>query len=143
LRRENGTWAKGNKEKAELFAGHLENIFTPNTDEGIENEINNEGTGIIPPVTPKEVKRMIRHQISPKRAPGYDLITAQILKKLPRKAIIKITHIIKATFRMRYMPRIWKIAEVLMILKPGKPPNKVDSYRPISLLSIIYSRSYY
>jgi hypothetical protein len=38
---------------------------------------------------------------------------------------------------MRYIPRIWKIAEVLMILKPGKPPNKVDSYRPISLLPIM------
>jgi hypothetical protein len=35
------------------------------------------------------------------------------------------------------IPRIWKIAEVLMILNPGKPPNKVDSYRPISLLPIM------
>jgi hypothetical protein len=31
LRRENGTWAKENKEKAELFTEHLENTFTPNT----------------------------------------------------------------------------------------------------------------
>jgi hypothetical protein len=38
---------------------------------------------------------------------------------------------------MRYIPRIWKIAEVLMILKPGKPPNNVDSYRQISLLPIM------
>jgi hypothetical protein len=46
-------------------------------------------------------------------------------------------NIINATFRMRYIPGIWKIADVLMILKPGKPPNKVDSYRPISLLPIM------
>jgi hypothetical protein len=78
----------------------------------------------------EEVERIIRQQISPKKAPGYDLITGQILKRLPRKAIMKIMHIINATFRMRYIPGIWKIAEVLMILKPGKPPNKVDSYRP-------------
>jgi hypothetical protein len=38
---------------------------------------------------------------------------------------------------MRYIPRISKIAEVLMILKPGKPPNKVDSYRLIPLLPIM------
>jgi hypothetical protein len=57
LRRENGTWAKENKEKAELFTEHLEYTFTPNTGEDIEDEldeINNEETGIIPPVTSKE-----------------------------------------------------------------------------------------
>jgi hypothetical protein len=53
-----------------LFAEHLENTFTPNTGEDIEDEvdeINNEETGIIPPVTPKEVERIIRQQISPKK----------------------------------------------------------------------------
>jgi hypothetical protein len=67
LRRENGTWAKENKEKAEPFAEHLENTFTPNTGEDIEDEldeINNEETGIILPVTPKEVERIIRQQKS-------------------------------------------------------------------------------
>jgi hypothetical protein len=133
LKREDGTWAKGNKEKAELFAEHLENTFTPNTSGDVEDELDE----VIYPISPKEVERTIRQQISPKRAPGYDLITGQILKKLPRKAIIKITHILNATFRMIYIPRISKIAEVLTILKPGKPPNKVDSYRPIALLPIM------
>lgn len=35
------------------------------------------------------------------------------------------------------MPRLWKIAEVIMIQKPGKPPHEVSSYRPISLLPIM------
>jgi hypothetical protein len=54
LKRENGTWAKKNKEKAELFAEHLENTFTPNTSEDVEDELDeviNEETGIIPPVS--------------------------------------------------------------------------------------------
>jgi hypothetical protein len=113
LKRENGTWAKENKEKAELFAEHLENTFTPNTSGDVEDvldEVINEETGIMPPVSPKEVERIIRQQISPKKALGYDLITCQILKRLPRKAIIKIMHIINATFRMIYIyiyiPRI-------------------------------------
>jgi hypothetical protein len=31
----------------------------------------------------------------------------------------------------------WKVAKVVLILKPGKLPNDLTSYRPISLLPII------
>jgi hypothetical protein len=31
----------------------------------------------------------------------------------------------------------WKVAEVIMIPKPGKPPNEKTSHRPISLLPIV------
>lgn len=31
----------------------------------------------------------------------------------------------------------WKVAEVIMILKPSKQPNDKKSYRPISLLPTI------
>jgi hypothetical protein len=51
LKRENGTWAKENKEKAELFAEHT---FTPNTNGEVEDELDeviNEETGIIPRLT--------------------------------------------------------------------------------------------
>lgn len=37
---------------------------------------------------------------------------------------------------MKYVPRQWKVAEVIMIPKPGKLPND-KKYRPISLLPII------
>jgi hypothetical protein len=53
-RRENGTWAKENKQKVELFAEHRENTFTPNTGEDIEDEVINDETGIIPPVSPNK-----------------------------------------------------------------------------------------
>jgi hypothetical protein len=35
-----------------------------------------------------------------------------------------------------YFPAQWKVAEIILILKPGKPPNELISYRPINLLSI-------
>jgi hypothetical protein len=31
----------------------------------------------------------------------------------------------------------WKVAQIIMTLKPGKPADKVSSYRPISLLPIM------
>jgi len=38
---------------------------------------------------------------------------------------------------LKYVPKIWKVAEVIMIPKAGKPSHKVSSYRPISLLPVI------
>ena len=37
-----------------------------------------------------EVKNVIN--INPKKAPGFDLITGEVLQQLPRKAIVKITN---------------------------------------------------
>lgn len=75
--------------------------------------------------------------MSTKKAPGYDLITGQVLKELPDKALIKLLYFINAAFRLRYVPRQWKVAEVILIPKPGKELHDKNSYRPISLLPII------
>jgi hypothetical protein len=36
-----------------------------------------------------------------------------------------------------YFPAQRKVAQMILILKPEKPPNELTSYRPISLLPII------
>jgi hypothetical protein len=86
---------------------------------------------------PKELLNAIRAHINPKKAPGFDLITDVILHQLPKKAIVKLTHLYNATLRLHYVPSYWKAAEVIVIPKPGKPVNEVTSYRPISLLPIL------
>ncbi|VVC38482.1 Reverse transcriptase domain [Cinara cedri] len=50
-------------------------------------------------------------------------------------AIILLTHIYNAIIRTEYVPVQWKKAQVIMLLKPGKPSERVTSYRFISLLS--------
>jgi hypothetical protein len=82
----------------------------------------------------QQVKNEINSNINPKKAPDFDLITREVLQQLPRKAIVKITILINAAFRLKYVPRLWKVVEVIMIPKPGKPPHEAASYRPISLL---------
>ena len=67
-----------------------------------------------------------------KKAPGFDLITEQVLKELTRKALVKLVNLINAAF-----PQLWKVAEVIMISKPGKLPHEVTSYQLISLLPIM------
>lgn len=69
-----------------------------------------------------------------KKCPGYDNITAQILKQLFKKGIMLITAIFNAILRTGRFPAQWKIAQIIMIPKLVKNPTKVTSYRPINLL---------
>lgn len=83
--------------------------------------------------TPTEVKEEV-NKLNTRKAPGYDLISGQILKQLPRKAMTLLTVIFNRMLSLSYFPIIWNYAEVIMIPKPGKPHNEITSYRPISLL---------
>lgn len=71
------------------------------------------------------------------KAPGYDLIDATLLKNLPHKGVIKLVNIFNASLSLEHFPGQWKIAHVVMVPKPGKPPHEATSYRPISLLPVI------
>lgn len=139
IRMPNGSWARDNKQKADLFANYLEEIFSPNeaADDIPLQEIENTENEEIHLVTPKEVANEIKNNLNPKKAPGFDLVTGEILKQLPQKAIVMLTYLINASFRLKHVPRVWKVAEVIMLPKPGKQPNETKSYRPISLLPTI------
>lgn len=76
-------------------------------------------------------------ELKPNKAPGYDLITGKVLKELPQKAIRYITIIYNAILWLSYFPVQWKIAQIILILKPGKEVEEVTSYRPISLLPVL------
>ena len=136
---ESGKWARSNKQKGKRFAEHLEKTFQPNDEQN--DEVNWEEIvqqeEAIKLVTPKEVANEITNNLNSKKSPGFDLITGTILKQFPKKAIMKLTTLINAAFRLKYVPSLWKIAEVIMIPKPGKPPHETTSYRPISILPII------
>jgi hypothetical protein len=87
----------------------------------------------IQPVTPKELKTTIR-LLHTRKGPGMDLITPTMLKGFPHKGILMLTYLFNAILRLHYWPRSLKVAEIILILKPGKDPKDVTSYRPISLL---------
>ena len=46
------------------------------------------------------------HSLKPKKSPGYDLITAKILKELPDKRFYFLTGLLNAVLRLS-----WKVAE--------------------------------
>lgn len=71
-------------------------------------------------------------------APGSDKIPNCVLKQgLEGVAIIRITNLFNACFRLGIFPSPWKHALVTMIPKPEKPPELPNSYRPISLTSCL------
>ena len=145
IRNEDGSWAKSTLEKAAAFSRYFSEVFKPflpdpqADDDDIINYLESPNQMSLPikSFKPSEVTNVIRNEISSKKAPGYDLITGKILKELPRKGILLITFIFNAILRLEYFPLQWKVAQVIVIPKPGKPLNDVSSYRPISLLPVI------
>jgi len=148
IRKTDGKWARNNEQKAQRFAEHQEHIFAEHQEHIFQPHGSQKGKEVITEeivqeneeielVTTTEVKNEIKNNINPKKAPGFDHITGEVLQQLPKKAIVKIINLINAAFRLKYVPRLWKVAEVIMIPKPGKPPHEAASYRPISLLPLM------
>lgn len=103
LEKEHGL--KTANKKRYFFVEHLEQINQPNESD-TENDL--EETSIekkdeIKLVTSKETARKIKSN-NPKNAPGYNLITGGVLKKLLRKAIVKPTNLINTSFILKHVP---------------------------------------
>ncbi|XP_017776379.1 PREDICTED: RNA-directed DNA polymerase from mobile element jockey-like [Nicrophorus vespilloides] len=145
IRKADGSWARSSRERANVFAEHFVNVFQPFPNETIVDESGEIDEFLeapfqmslpIKPVRPFEVMDVIG-DLKPSKAPGYDLITGRVMKELPRKAIVLLTTIFNSLMRTGYFSSHWKIAQLVVIPKTGKDPEKVTSYRPISLLPVM------
>jgi hypothetical protein len=116
-------------------------LFTPH-DNAPDPEIENKLANLNKPqekltaFTLMEIKQVIK-RLHPHKAPGPDNIRAQMIQELPPPGFRVLLYILNATLRLEYWPTTFKLAKVIMVLKPAKPPTDVASYRPISLLPII------
>jgi len=140
IRKLNNEWAHSNKDKANVFATHLADVFRAeqrHIDDDVEDSITASCQMSLPirAFTPAEVKTALT-RLNTRKAPGYDLISGQILKRLPCKTVVLLTVVFNRMLTLSYFPILWKYAEIIMIPKPGKPPHEPTSYRPISLLPV-------
>jgi hypothetical protein len=134
-------WAKSDEEKAAKFGRHLSEVFTPHDttlDPQVENKLAtfNKPQEKLTEFTIMELNRVIK-RLHPHKAPGPDNITAQMIEELPTPGLKILLYILNATLRLEYWATTFKLAKIIMVLKPFKPPTDVASYRPISLLLII------
>lgn len=144
IRKSNGAWARTSKEKANIFAQHLANVFTPNESQCAQHdqEVNDHLLQVLqlsPPLKPVAIRELVGtiKRLENHKAPGFDLITKEVLTQLPRKALVFLTTLLNGILRVQHFPCLWKISIITMMEKPGKPPDAVTSYRPISLLPVL------
>lgn len=136
------------EDKTNAFANTLQQQFilnkSPEDDIDWEEAIERQSYRIrrrnpeiqLQPATPQEIKDIIKN-LKPNKATGNDDIPNNALKSLPKKRIVEITNIINAMLRLRYFPKQWKKAIVIVLPKPGKSRTFPQNYRPISLLPSI------
>ncbi|KAL4135051.1 hypothetical protein QTP88_006713 [Uroleucon formosanum] len=91
IRKEDGSWARCDQDKAETYARNLERAFQP---KNIASEI--------------DIEQFL---------PLNEI-------KLSKKAIINLIHIYNVILRTENVLKQGKRAEVIMLLKPGKPPEQ-------------------
>ena len=71
------------------------------------------------------------------RAAGIDQVSNEMIKNLNRINLGRVHKLINLSFANGYVPTAWKLAKLHPLLKTGKDPKLLESYRPISLLECI------
>jgi hypothetical protein len=145
LRTPGGEWAKSDIQKFNKLADHFEHVFQPHTYDQTGNDKQDTphtlGTHKLPATPIKKFTvaevRVAINKLRATKAPGYKLITGEILKKLPEVGLSAITYIYNSILRTGYFPGQWKVSQIVTILKPGKPAENVKSCRPISPLPFL------
>lgn len=70
-------------------------------------------------------------------APGPDGITYAALRSLGKEARTLLLSLFNASWSTGTVPEKWKTSGVVALLKPGKTPHALASYRPIALASCV------
>ena len=137
-----------NKDKAELLGKHYENI---SADSNLDNEflmkknrhkISNphlfrKQNNSIDPINNDFNLQELLGTLRTKKtsAPGEDGISYDILKNIHIFGLKEILRLFNTIWNSGSIPKIFKHAIVVPILKPNKPKSDPASYRPISLTS--------
>ena len=148
--------AKTNPEKAQLFAGrnfgteshlfrksHFDRInkfveahsyqFKPLDSLNDITTDTDDDSDLVADVDPGTLIRTVRHELKNGKAPGIDNVYNDILKKATNFWLKPLP----LSLKLGFIPYVWKVAVLCMLIKPDKPPLQTTSYRPISLLSAI------
>jgi len=126
IKRSDGSYASSNSQKAELFKNHLFNVSQPNQDVSPTNtnavlrylDLPFLNTPPVKQFSPSDIKFTIQKYCL-KKSPGFDLITAEVARCLPKHTIVLLTHIFNAILRLSYFLLLWKFSKIILFPKPN------------------------
>ena len=101
------------------------------------NRAINESDDMFLPFSRHELDEGVK-TLKPGKAAGIDGITTEMIQHFghnTRQWLLALFNECMASYRT---PKVWKRAKVVALLKPNKDPNSPSSYRPISLLCLLY-----
>ena len=80
--------------------------------------------------------RIVQLELENGKAPGIDNLHIDILKKATGTGFYKLlARAFTVSLRLGFIPYVYKVAVLCLLIRPDKPPLQTTSYRPISLLS--------
>ena len=142
IKKQDGTFTTDARDTSE----HLLKHFFPPDDRGNDSDHHAriresareaEGGSDDLPITAAEINRAI-NRMNPKKAPGRDGLTADIIKKAFQAHPEALINIFNDCLRTGTFPDIWKIQTVKLIPKPNKTElTDPSSFRPICLLPVL------
>ncbi len=106
----------------------LDTLQIPNIPESISIDL---GAAI----TKEEISIAIDH-LKTGKTPGPDGLPTEIYKKFKAKLLSPLFDMFSESFRKRTLPVSLRGALITLLPKPGKPCNKCENLRPISLLNV-------
>ena len=134
-----------NKSKAEVFCSHYASVSRLKFDKE-ERATNRSAKRMLEtkqaddnstrPFSMAELKKAIK-TMRAKGAPGADDIPPSFIKALGPIALSALLQLYNASFDGASIPQVWRNAIIIPLLKRGKSPSSLSSYRPVSLTSCL------
>ena len=141
----NGRTITDTKSKAYVFINHYARVNKLKMSQS-DRDINRQFTKSIKvpsaddescaPILMSELQSATK-KMKGKGAAGPDNIPPSFLKSLGPLALKELLSIFNSSFSLAHSPRIWRVATIIPLLKAGKSPSEVASFRPISLTSCV------
>ena len=76
-------------------------------------------------------------QLDANTSQGPDHVHNKMIKHLPQAATIALLNLIRASISQSNVPGGWRTGKIIPIIKKGKDPAAVSSYRPICLTAVL------